>query len=350
MKTRRRFTSLWTASVGVLLLSPFAWAQRPMPAVVPSSSFQINISPVTGVPQSVVDAFNAAAALWKPYIANNMTVNIEVAYPALGLTGQLGKTTNVEYPTNYTDIRAALYADAGIESDDFILLNLPATNAFTIVKPTAFSPLTTTTDNVAGMYVTGANAKAVGLLSGSNLAIDAYIDFNSSYNANYDFDGNPDGTHYDFITLAAHEIGHALGFITNVDYFDASQFSTYAYPLDLFRFADNTVTTGTFATKERNLVPGTVAYFDDSEFEYSMSTGTVAHGGDGAGAGHWKDGLAIGLMDPTLPIGIAYGPNSADLRALDLIGYNIDFSPVPEISTLSTGLLLAGGLLRRRRS
>ncbi|MBC8064506.1 MAG: PEP-CTERM sorting domain-containing protein, partial [Chlorobia bacterium] len=68
-------------------------------------------------------------------------------------------------------------------------------------------------------------------------------------------------------------------------------------------------------------------------------------------ASHWKDdqltNQLIGLMDPTLNFGVSYGPTEADVRALDVIGYNR--APVPEPASLAALGLGALALLRRRK-
>jgi hypothetical protein len=82
-------------------------------------------------------------------------------------------------------------------------------------------------------------------------------------------------------------------------------------------------------------------------FSYEMSTGVA---GDTFEASHWKNtDPVIGLMDPELPTGVFYGPSWSDAAALDLIGYDINYSAVPEVSTLSLGLLSLLGAFRRRR-
>jgi MYXO-CTERM domain-containing protein len=71
--------------------------------------------------------------------------------------------------------------------------------------------------------------------------------------------------------------------------------------------------------------------------------------GDGDQASHWKDGLSIGLMDPTLNFAELSLITAADVRALDLIGWDV----VPEPSTYAAGafalLAVGGGWLRARR-
>ncbi|HYR96306.1 MAG TPA: hypothetical protein VEM57_06180, partial [Candidatus Binatus sp.] len=100
-------------------------------------------------------------------------------------------------------------------------------------------------------------------------------------------------------------------------------------PLDLFRFEDATAndpaSVADFGSFPRSQEPGVEAIFDDIAAEARMSTGYVT--GDGRQASHWKDdgltGVFVGIMDPTLPSGTVETVGPADLRALDLIGYDI---------------------------
>ncbi len=102
-------------------------------------------------------------------------------------------------------------------------------------------------------------------------------------------------------------------------------------PLDLFRFSDDISlddpdTNSDFTTNARNLIPGRSAFFDDLDDELALSTGFF--NGDGRQASHFKDneltGILIGNLDPSLAMGAIVSVSDADLRVLDLIGYDLD--------------------------
>ena len=98
--------------------------------------------------------------------------------------------------------------------------------------------------------------------------------------------------------------------------------------LDLFRFGAhaNPSTPGEFTSFPRDLRPNVPAYFDDLSNEWSFSTGAFT--GDGRQASHWKDdsltGVNIGLMDPTLSPGVIMQISEADVRSLDVIGWDFE--------------------------
>ena len=88
--------------------------------------------------------------------------------------------------------------------------------------------------------------------------------------------------------------------------------------------------------------------FTDTALIGFFATGVTL--GDGRQASHWKDGFAppLGVMDPTLAYGEESAITSLDLRALDLIGWEIEATPVPlpaSVVLLATGAL---ALCRRR--
>jgi hypothetical protein len=343
---------LGVAGLAAAVECPTAVSPRPVPLVVGAEalgasrapglelgSFDINIvagSTLQGNAPALA-AFERAAAQWKAFISDPIVVNIDADLANLGSSSIIGQSAAVLLVASYATVRNAMVSDAALDAGDGIAASIPVAMSF------LYPPLYTATGN---LIATKANLKAIGFtgLDGTFGSSDGSITFNTQFSFDFDnSDGVTPGT-VDFETVAAHEIGHTLGFISSVDDVDTSPFpgSVSAAPLDLYRFEDGTVndpaTTGDFATFARSQAPGVEAVFDDIASEARMSTGKVM--GDGRQASHWKDdaltSVFVGLMDPTLPAGSIETVGAADLRALDLIGYDIGTVGTTTTTTATT--------------
>jgi hypothetical protein len=279
-------------------------------------------------------ALNRAAQQWSGLFGNSVTINLSVGLSPMA-NSDTGLTTPVFLQGSYATIRNKLIADAAGNPALAITSSLPTTPTFNL--PTGF----TYSGNIA---LTRANAKAMGFAVGAGS--DGTITFNSNFAFDYDnTNGVTPGT-IDFQTIATHEIGHALGFDSAVDVVDGSPpTSILPNPLDLFRFRNLSgqfpTTAGQFSSFARDMIPGHDDVFSDTQLQLQFSTG--ANGGDGFGAGHWKDdaltGTYIGIMDPSVTTGTTEQITSNDVRALQMIGWEV--TAVPEPSTLALVVMAA---------
>lgn len=366
--------------------------------------------------------FELAAAYWSSVLTNNSTVNLEIGFESLG-AGILGSTGSTRADVRLNTVVNALGATGNSALDSTALSNLRP-----LVQNGAVSAITNT-DLVPGLgvdtgfiewdndrsennrYIWGNTAvlKAMGLTTneytGASFAnvVDGGITFSSDFA--FDFDANDGITagSYDFVGVAIHEIGHALGFVSGVDLYDV-----YGYPngpawpeggfdfdnpggglmstLDLFRYSSDIygVAPGTGPVLDWSVAtPETIAAGGEPYFSIdggktqlfgnsAFSSGD--YNGDGGQASHWQapgtcDNL-LGIMNPYLCGGTSSIITGLDLAAFDAMGWNLSFdvlanpnyslstqqiaaAAVPEPATwamMIVGFGMAGGALRRRRA
>jgi hypothetical protein len=156
------------------------------------------------------------------------------------------------------------------------------------------------------------------------------IGFNSGFPLDFNPNDGIDQDKLDFDAIATHEIGHALGFASDVGLSELFPgFPAAPTVLDLFRFRPN-VNLPSFRAEERILSSGGAQVFFALGSELAFSTGRPdGTGGDGAQASHWKFIVVnphqppIGIMVPFIRFGERQVITKNDLRAFNSIGYTL---------------------------
>ncbi|UCG29426.1 MAG: NF038122 family metalloprotease [candidate division WOR-3 bacterium] len=267
----------------------------------------------TSVPAEAVAALESVAVFIEGLFDDDVEVSINIGFAPLG-PGILGMAQSY-YAGNpsYTITRSSLVAD--MDADDSIQLYLPSDNTI----PVRYTYASSTATNEDRVYFLVATYNAV---IGSFPSLAAQITFSSNYTWDYDPSNGADGMC--FQSVAAHEVGHVLGFVSNAD-----GYSTDIDALDMYRF-QNSDGTGNFNPDTWYDFQTTARMVDISggnddvnsdmiEIEYRMSDGEPYQ------ASHFSQYNVNAIMQPAIGAGETFYPNfyrAADRNMFDAIGWD----------------------------
>ncbi|MEP6784176.1 MAG: NF038122 family metalloprotease [Sphingomonadales bacterium] len=347
-------------------------------ASVPANAANIILVDQGGVTGSAAaQGFQIAANYWSSILTNNATIYLGVKYSALptGVIGSTGSRRIDQTVASWESRINATKSNSAIDQN-IVLPSLTGGGASFITNGVSADGTddTSTQQYIAGtsgssqvLYQNSALLKALGV----NVASPTTLDGNVSFSSTFAFDFNPsdgiDANTFDFIGVAIHEIGHALGFVSGVDFLDyygdpngpgrnaltysLNDTSIYS-ALDMFRYSNDPNNLAPGNGPSLDLAVGGTKYFSvdggaTALYGNTMSTG--AYNGDGRQASHWKDTSSaqggcvdqIGIMDPTFCFGQMGVVKGLDLAAFDAIGWNLSVAANQNYSRSTAQIYLA---------
>lgn len=302
-----------------------------------ASALNIQFNEIAPLTTAQRNAFESAATAWESTYADPITVTLNIGFDNLG-PGILGSTLTTRTTHSYSNVRSALIADASTffsSVERNVMMNLPSSGFGMPIQDINGSR------NANSVTMSTANAKALNLGTGPDplygtppaMGADGQVLFANAFAGSFDYNPN-NGTpasRTDFVSVAKHEIGHALGFFSMTDIQDNplnNGLSLQPNTLDFWRF-NNTGGTHGISSEDRRVTSGAAEYFDTVRNNRQFSRGTFDPAADPAcstssgrcQASHWRDDLG-NLMDPTVAQGVQVGIKSDDVHALNYIGYD----------------------------
>lgn len=296
--------SLTLAAMISALLSLYVLQAEAGAGLVITPHFGATITADTANSAAIEDTINSAISLYEDRFANPITVKIDFEE----MTSGLGQSDTGFYSTSYADYRTALIADKALGGDDpAFLSNLPM--AGNPVPGQSISDVLGSSAQLRALSFSGADPLVT--LDGVNY--DSQISLNTGL-TNITRSGTPDPFKYDLKAVTSHEIDEALGINSTLNTgFPAG----YVGSLDFFRYNGPNSRSFTTSTSE-------AAYFSidggTTPIVYFNQQGSGDRS-DWASAGEFHQGPAR-VQDAFGSPGSAPNLSSAELTALDVVGYN----------------------------
>jgi len=269
---------------------------------------------VTDPPPRAQNALDQVEAYYEAVFLDPVTVTINISFAVLP-ANVLGWTSS-SY-TSYilwNDVRNGLIAD--MDANDVIQDYLPTS---TIPVRYNASGTNVTNENTCRFTIANYNA-TLGSLPG----VGATMQFNTIFAWDYDPPDIDPGT-YCFQSVAAHEIGHVLGFTSRADV----DGNTDINALDIFRFQQSNPAWNPSEYWQFTSTPRTVdsSYLLDDSVSDIITAEYDMTNGDGNQASHFRQQPAPGtyLMDPNLAARETFYPDfmrQADKNMFDAIGWD----------------------------
>ncbi len=266
-------------------------------------------STITALPtakaKSVEGAIDAAIAVYEADLKSDVAIEIEFSW---------GKIDGASVPgADASESLSYVYTDFTYAQVEAYLRRAAAANPSDIALVTAAADLPAKDPSGLNDYaITEAEAAALGIVSPVSASLDGYVGFNSGLAYDFSTSGVAAAGEYQLESLAEHEISEVMGRLSGI----SSAKPTQATPYDLFRYS---------AKGKPSFGYGASAYFSIDGGATDLASFNASGGGD---RGDWlTTAQSNDAFDATAEPGTSMGLSSADLTALDALGWDTANNP-----------------------
>jgi len=292
------------------------------------TEFDFSFAP--GTTEQQIIGFEMAGEIWSQYLTDEVSLSIHVEMLDLPDYALGGATPAFVANQNYDEFLGKVEDDILSGEDAISFANLQPGISYDRMLDSSID------QGNEHIMLTNANAKALGIEASQDYgSLDVAIQIDSNAPWSYDFlrNNSPDPNQYDFLSVAMHEIGHGLGFISGVD---TNSYIANSTSLDMFRYSQPSFNQGI-----SDFSFGTEAYFSIdggqtsiAEFSRGQSSPDNVEAGYNYQASHWADNQDVGILNPTISQGEFVTISTTDLLAMDVIGWDINPDATIDLETI----------------
>ena len=257
---------------------------------------------VASAPASFMAGFVAAAQAIETNFTNAVTIDIAIGYGEIGGTsmgaGALGESESFLQYVSYASLLSALKSHNSDTTTAAVIASLPAT-----------APIN------GYIWVTTAQAKALGLAAANGTGLDGYIGLSSAYPFTYNNSNGVAAGTYDFSGVVAHELTEVMGRLMLTGGSIGPYSNSYSL-LDLLHYS---------APGTRDFVATKAGYFSPDGGVTNGGNFNTVSGGDAA---DWASSMGNNAYDAFSNAGVVNPVTSGDVTELNAIGWTLASSTV----------------------
>ena len=328
-------------------------------SILPAEAVTFNFTYAPGTTVDQMIGYEMAGQYWSNYLGNDdVTLNILIEPTNTLPTNVIGGAVPGVVQAQFGQVKAKLQQNITSANQQTAVDSMSSKKNFNTLV-TIYNSLqgtqSTSINGINTINLTRADAKAVGIIKGNDPGLDGYIIVSNLGNLtkplswHYYSPGDtvPSGT-LDYFSMALHELGHTLGFISGTDspgWVDSLTTQTnsgdagkkgggiiggpgmkYTYMLDLFRLSSQSINNN--GIPDMSIGGNPTFSIDGGSTTLGLFSSGVNRslGGNGYQGSHWmhdKNKQVLGIMDPTLGIGQRRQISDSDQIAMNVIGWEL---------------------------